>query len=328
MSAPRSSPDVVIAGAGIAGLSLALELHRRGAHVTVLETGVALRQTSWAAAGMLAADDPHNPLALHPLAQFSRSLYRAYLDRIEWLAGLAVPFQTDNVVQYLPSGVTRRLAEHSLDPRQLATALLAAIRATSIVLHENVQHWGSQERDGQLQLSIGGVVLHPAHLVLATGAWFRRGTVTPRKGQMLRVGLPAALDLREVHRRADIYIVPRTQGPHAGTALIGATDEDAGYDTTTHTPDLDRLRALAAELLPAFASPEQVPLLESWAGLRPRTPDNLPLLGQLTERSFAATGHYRNGILLAPATAVLLADHISGNPPAIDLTPFDPQRFL
>jgi glycine oxidase len=71
-----------------------------------------------------------------------------------------------------------------------------------------------------------------------------------------------------------------------------------------------------------------VPLLESWAGLRPRTPDNLPLLGQLTERSFAATGHYRNGILLAPATAVLLADLISGNPPAIDLTPFDPQRFL
>jgi glycine oxidase len=152
---------------------------------------------------------------------------------------------------------------------------------------------------------------------------------------MLRVQLPPALHgLHEVYRSDAIYIVPRTLGPQAGTALIGATIEDAGFDTSTHTRDLTHLRTLAATLLPTLASEKDAPQLEAWAGLRPHTPDRLPLLGPLeglpaqSIRHFVATGHYRNGILLAPATAILLTDLIEGKPPTLDITPFSPTRFL
>jgi glycine oxidase len=151
---------------------------------------------------------------------------------------------------------------------------------------------------------------------------------------MLRVQLPPALHgLHEVHRGDAIYIVPRTLGSQSGSALIGATIEDAGFDTSTHPRDLTHLRTLAATLLPALSSEKDAPQLEAWAGLRPYTPDRIPLLGPLEGlpaqgiRHFVATGHYRNGILLAPATTVLLADLIEGKPPALDLAPFSPSRF-
>jgi glycine oxidase len=319
---PASAPDVLIAGAGIIGLSLALELHARGARVLVLERDTALSHASTAAAGMLALHDPHNPAALHSLAQLSAQLYPSFLQRIQRLSGLAVPFHTDTTLQY-HAGSIARLAEHSLDPRQLAASLLAAVRTSGIELRECCA------------FSPMSAISVP--VVYATGSWapgeLSHGhtlPVRPRKGQMLRVELPPTLyGLREVHRSDEVYIVPRTLGPQAGTALIGATIEDAGFDTSTHTRDLIHLRALASTLLPALASEKNAPQLEAWAGLRPHTPDRLPLLGPLGpgSRHFLATGHYRNGILLAPATAVLVADLIEGKPPTLDLTPFSPARF-
>jgi glycine oxidase len=130
--------------------------------------------------------------------------------------------------------------------------------------------------------------------------------------------------LREVHRNEHAYILPRTLGPQAGTAILGATLEDVGFDTQTHTADLTYLRSLAAEMLPEVAA---APQLEAWAGLRPGTPDDLPLIGALSPNNFLATGHFRNGILLAPATAVLVADLIEGKPLRISLTAFSPHRF-
>src|SRR5215469_11401969 len=96
-------PDICIAGAGIIGLSLALELHRRGAHVTVLEQGQPLAEASTAAAGMLAATDPDNPPQLRAIADFSLSLYPSFLDCIESLSGIRVPFQTSTTLQALPA---------------------------------------------------------------------------------------------------------------------------------------------------------------------------------------------------------------------------------
>src|ERR1700735_1621514 len=92
-------PDICIAGAGIIGLSLALELHHRGLRVTVLEQGVPLSEASTAAAGMLAAADPDNPSQLRPLADLSLSLYPAFLERIDQLANIRVPFQTHTTLQ-------------------------------------------------------------------------------------------------------------------------------------------------------------------------------------------------------------------------------------
>lgn len=315
-------PDVLIAGAGIIGLSLALELHRRGAQVTVLERDAAYSQASHAAAGMLAAEDPHNPPELASIAKRSLQLYPDFLQRLEAATGFTVPFQTSITQQYVADGVVR-MNEHSLDPRQLGDALLAAVRSTSIDLREHVGELEVADDEDRIHVrDLHGDALSAPWLVHATGAWFRPGNlVQPRKGQMLRV----RYDGTEVHRSEHVYIVPRTSGPQAGTALIGATLEAAGFDTTTDSASLARLQELAAQLVPAIA---EAPIVESWAGLRPATPDNLPLLGPLpySSREIAATGHFRNGILLAPVTAHLLADLLEGKP-AEELVPFLPSRF-
>jgi glycine oxidase len=142
---------------------------------------------------------------------------------------------------------------------------------------------------------------------------------------MLAVSLPPSFPLHVVVRTPRIYIVPRISGPNAGRAIIGATIEDAGFDKTVHPSDIAHLRSLAASLLSPLAS---APQLEAWAGLRPATPDGLPLLGALPNQPnhFIATGHYRDGILLAPATAHVIAQLLLGVPPSVDLTPFSPDR--
>jgi glycine oxidase len=331
-TSPATSYDVAIAGAGLIGLTLALELHKRGASVVVVDTAQAMRQTSIAAAGMLAAADAHNPPALHTLARYSLSLYPDLLQRVTALSGLAVPIQTTATVQYLDDGSTLRLAENSIDPRQLGAAVLQASRHAGIPIHEDAQSLAIEEQSNVLHLRPHrGPQLLAERLVHASGAWFQGPpAVTPRKGQMLRVKIPANLALDQVHRSRDIYIVPRTHGPQAGTALIGATDEDAGFDLHVHQPDLDRLRSRAAHLLPALASTDDAPQVEAWAGLRPGTADGLPLLGPLpgSARQWVATGHYRNGILLAPATASALADLLEGKQPTVALNPFAPHRLL
>lgn len=346
-------PDICIAGAGIIGLSLALELHRRGARVTVLERDIALTHASTAAAGMLAASDPENPLQLRPLSDLSLSLYPTFLAEVESLSGIAVPFQTSRTLQSHPgfpsaldaigippdaTGISglipgthhfKLLDEHSIDPRQLATALRAAVRNTSIALLEQTAFSAVSEIRNGLRITTTSGSLDTRYLVHARGAW-SNAPVVPRKGQMLSVALPSSLPLRDVVRTPKVYIVPRTQGPRAGNALIGATIEDAGFDTTPRPPDLAHLRTLAAQLLPYLADEVLCPAVDRWAGLRPATPDGLPLLGPLSSspNQFLATGHHRNGILLAPATAQVMAQILSKGRVSVDLSPFSPDRFL
>lgn len=308
---------VVIAGGGILGLSIALELARRGVRATVLERGRAMQQASWAAAGMLAAEDPHNPVELLDISKYSKALYPAFLARTEGLSGLTVPVQTRIAVQYDEGGRSVRMAEESLDPRQLAVALLEAARAAEVDVREGC---AAQMAD-----------LQGRTVVIAAGAWAGalgpKLPITPRKGQMLRVALPETLrGLAEVHRSEALYVVPRTAGPQAGTALIGATVEDVGFDTETHEADLAQLRLRAARMLPALASESEAPRLEAWAGLRPATPDQLPVIARRGDVVWAA-GHFRNGILLAPATAQIVADLIEGKEPVVKLDAFAPERF-
>jgi glycine oxidase len=299
--------DVVVVGAGLIGLSIALELASRGARVKVVERGRALQQASLAAAGMLAVNDPANPAALLEVSRMSAELYPSFLKKIEAWGGVEVPFQTEIAVQYDMRG-HRRLAERSIDPRQLAQAVLLAIRATSIELIEETEFRAED---------VAG-----SDVIFASGAWSE--ATKPMKGQMLRVRLLDGLAMREVHRNEKVYVVPRTVGPRAGTALIGATVEDVGFDTVVHPEDLAKLKTLAADLLPALAEATTV---EAWAGLRPATLDGLPMIGSIGPRQWLATGHYRNGVLLAPATAVLLADMVMGMQTQIDVEAFSPARF-
>ena len=354
-------PDICIAGAGIIGLSLALELHHRGHRVTILEQSAPLAEASTAAAGMLAASDPYHPPQLRALANHSLSLYPAFLEHLQDLSGLRVPFQTHTTLQSLPSELAASLAisgeltaadlahllpalncaghrfilldEHSLDPRQLAAALLAAVRATTIDLRSHTRILSTRASRNFIDIHTSLGQLSAGKFVDCTGAWATSTSllsdlqVVPKKGQMLYVALPSSFPLSFVVRTHDIYIVPRMSGPNAGRALIGATVEDAGFDKTLHASDIAHLRSLAAVLLPPLAPALQ---LEAWAGLRPATHDSLPILGALPDQPnhLLATGHYRNGILLAPATAHVIAQLLSGESPSLDLAPFSPSRVL
>lgn len=338
-----ASPDFVIAGAGIIGLSLALELDRRGASVVVLDAANAMQQTSSAAAGMLAVGDPQNPEALRPLSQLSAALYPRFLDRIAALSGIFIPFQTTAVLEVsalhgaladpneiLPGLDARNhhfhlLDERSVDPRQLASGLRDAVRNTRIDLREQTSLKRiAASRDG-VRSYTSGQPLESAYVIDCMGSW-SPAPVYPRKGQMLAVRIPPTLDLACVVRTPDVYIVPRTQGPHAGRAIIGATLEDAGFDMTVHPLDILTLNAHAVKLLPALARAE---FLDSWSGLRPATADGLPLLGatSVQPRYVLANGHFRNGILLAPATAQVTAQLLCNEEPSVELTPFRPDRF-
>ena len=342
-----AEPDYVIAGAGIIGLSLALELDRHGAKVVVLEAGHALRQASTAAAGMLAVDDPANPPALHRLAQLSASLYPAFLDRIAELSGSPIPFQTSSTLQSIPPdhpsleplpnprelvpqlvpGDHRfaLLPEHSIDPRQLADALLSAVRHTRIELREESPLARVAATPDGVRIDTPAGPLHASHLIDCMGAW-SPAPVAPRKGQMLAVQLPESLPLETVIRTESFYVVPRTEGPNAGRLIIGATVEDVGFDLKVHPFDILTLNAHATRLLPPLAD---AVFLESWAGLRPATKDDLPLLGPIRRqpRYVLANGHFRNGILLAPGTAHVITQLLLGKPPDVDLALFSPDRF-
>lgn len=329
---PVVTPDIVIAGAGIIGLSLALELQCRGASVVLIDTAAAATGASYAAAGMLAAEDPHNPAKLSELSLYSLSLYDSFLARLTALSSLPVPYQTTSTLQYLDNGTIVQLAERSIDPRQLGCAAVQSVRHSGIPLLEHAIGLDISEHPAGVSIRPQhGPILEAKRLVHASGAWFNgRPAITPRKGQMLRVRISPSFELHEVHRSSSIYIVPRAQGPQAGTALIGATEEDAGYDTHTSQTDLDQLRQRAASLFPTLGDPKLAPQVEAWAGLRPASADRFPLIGPLpnSRHQWMAAGHFRNGILLAPGTAVALADLLEDKTPAVSLLSFDPARPL
>ena len=118
-----------------------------------------------------------------------------------------------------------------------------------------------------------------------------------------------------------MYLVPRTDR----RVVIGSTLEEVGYDKRTNVSVIQQLLHVAVEVFPGLAGAR---IHEDWAGLRPGTPDDLPVLGASELKGyFLATGHFRDGILLAPITAQVMGDVILGKAPAYDLGSFSPARF-
>ena len=171
----------------------------------------------------------------------------------------------------------------------------------------------------------GGSRVEAARIVVAAGAWSptieglpRRLPIRPLKGQMLALG---GMTLRHAVMGDDIYLVPR-----ASEIAIGATVEDAGFDISVNPDSIEALRQSAIRICPALGN---APLLRTWAGIRPATPDMLPILGiePMDGRLIYACGHSKNGILLAPATAVAVSAIACGRPVPFDITPFRADRF-
>ena len=173
----------------------------------------------------------------------------------------------------------------------------------------------------------GSTVRRAEVVVLAAGAWSagieglpRPLAVRPVKGQMAALR-PARIPIRHVVGGRGAYCVPRDDG----RVVVGATVEDAGFDETVDPAAVDALVAVASAAVPALRA---APVESRWSGLRPGTADELPILGWDPDLAglLYATGHYRNGILLAPLTAELVAAEVRGSPLSLDLDPFSVAR--
>ncbi len=234
------------------------------------------------------------------------------------------------------------LPEASVDPRALTSAALKAARRRGVDISSG---------DAATQInyfvfptpSAVGVVTNktrfPAHVVVnCAGAWSgqigERSPVPTRpiKGHMLdlipadrvvRHGRESSIPLlfRHVIRTPDVYLVPRSDG----RIVVGSTVEEVGFDKRIDPDTIQRLFQAAANVIPELG---QAKIHETWTGLRPGTPDNRPILGTTgIPNYYVATGHYRDGILLAPITAKLMTQIIRGGQPDLDMTPFSPLRF-
>lgn len=210
--------------------------------------------------------------------------------------------------------------EGQVDNRRLGRALLVACEERGVHIKTNVAEL-AVECDARRVLGVRtdrGFVAADS-VVNATGAWAAQlagvpsqyvPRVRPVKGQMLAIEIPRGF-MRRVAWVPSAYLVPRADG----RLLVGATVEEAGFDTRATVAGMRTLLHAAIEAAPAL---RDFTVSEMWAGLRPATPNERPFLGSTKLAGyFLATGHYRNGILLAPITATLLADEIQGKGPGL-----------
>lgn len=339
--------DVIISGAGIIGVSLALELRDRGMSVLVLDQGAPGKEASSAAAGMLAAADPETPPRLRTLAYAGAAMYPEFVAKIERLSGCKTDFRRGAIAllpdaavpaehRLLSAAELQKLepaispgkysaavaeSEHSVDPDLLMRAAVQAARSVGVEFRIQTQVRRMRSAGDQAEVIAGEERFVGRVAVNCQGAW-SGAPVRPRKGQMLYLQPQKSGLLSRVLRTPEAYLVPRS----SGRILVGATVEDIGFNKTVEPEVIENLHRAASRYVPQLAS---APVVSSWAGLRPGTPDDLPILGQTeTHGVFVASGHFRNGILLAPVTARIMADLIAGKTPEFDISDFSPARFV
>jgi len=239
--------------------------------------------------------------------------------------GLEVEWLTPSRCRSLEPGLSPSIAggvhapnEAAVDPRALCAALLAALKREGAEVRSGAAVCEAAiegERIEGVRTEAGEEVL-AGQVVLANGCWagesdwlppHARPQVRPVKGQILTLrGSVSAPVCERIVASERVYLVPRENG----RLIVGATVEERGFDTTVTAGGVHELLREAYRLLPEIAELE---LLEAAAGLRPGTPDNMPLIGPgALQRLVLATGHYRNGVLLAPLTAERIAEVLVG----------------
>jgi thiazole synthase len=339
--------DVLIIGGGIIGLACAVELKLRGTNVTVICRDFTAA-ASHAAAGMLAPDAEKiaNP-GMQSLCWRSRDLYPDWISKLEQLTGLNTGYWPCGILAPVYEKSTANLSQitnsqsptywldqqaiHEYQPglgadviggwwcpedgqvdnRALMQTLHSAAKSLGVVLKDGVTVQAIAQQQGQvigIQTDTG--LLRADHYLLTVGAWANQLLplpVSPRKGQMLRLRVPdnvTELPLTRVLFGENTYIVPRLNR----FIIVGATVEDVGFAGANTPAGIQHLIQASTRLYPQL---EHYPIQEMWWGFRPYTCDELPILGEShCDNLTLATGHYRNGILLAPVTAKLIADLI------------------
>ena len=358
---------VLIVGGGIIGCAAALELARAGCRVTVLERATPGAEASSAAAGLLAPIDESAETNFARLALASWRLYPDVVRDLQDRTGIDVEYVTRGTIYPTSADRKRRDVTAWADIEEFGVEILqgeevhrlepALSPAISHAIFVRGDHWLNNQRlvlaYAQTAVAAGVELNSGCHVsrliadggrvravvtegeriegdavLLAAGAWsgelmaglglsFR---VEPRRGQMLALAhVPPAIT-HCVH--GEVYLVPRP----SGELLIGATVERAGFHRAVTAEGIAGLLQAAFELVPSV---RELPIARTWCGFRPWAPDSLPVLGPWPglEGLFVATGHFRNGILLAPITARLMTEWITGRQPSLAVKDFLPDRF-
>ena len=352
--------DVTVVGTGIIALSAALELADRGLSVRLVGTTHS-GNASAAAGGMLAPSISPETGSAHDFAVASRDRYPGYVAALVERSGRRIPMNEAGTIELAFEESERTLFQLSNDrsavwlssgeigleepgiaaclggllhPLDGAVEPLALLDALSVAVASHEEINTAREDCRELHVSeLGCNVLTDMEsrfasdqVVLAAGAWAPLITgsgpcvaaVQPMRGQMLAFESDA---VRHVTCGAGGYLIPRS----GGIIVAGGTMEHAGFEVETTADGLESIRSRAIALCPALA---EAPIHSHWAGLRPVTPDLLPIIGADPERPrlIYACGHSRNGILLAPLTAEVVADLATGVTPRHDLSRFRPGR--
>ncbi|MFC6199659.1 FAD-dependent oxidoreductase [Ponticaulis profundi] len=324
-SSPAISPDTTIAieGAGIIGLSIAWGLIRRGFRPIIYDPGVDQGKASWAAAGMLSAGfealiEPDFSKDLHHLAAHSLRLWPEFSATLESDSGQHIFFQHGPTLGLLPQESLSLLQKDERVPGAIrlsdpAMALSYVpelnARGKEMVLFED-----DAQVDNRAVLKALKTVCQPffarerkalteADILVSCRGW-QSHDVRPVKGQMLSIK-PRADHPKIPVRWGAAYIVPKPD-----RVIIGATVEPDETDLTTQSERLDAMFADAIAFCPTLG--HDVERIEEWAGLRPMARRQRPMIGWVSANNYVATGHYRNGILLAPATADLVIRDLLG----------------
>jgi glycine oxidase len=358
----RVSVDLVVVGGGLIGLATTAAAAERGLSVTLLAAdrpGAASR----AGAGLLvphySGEGAHGAVARFMRA--GRDLYPAYVSWVEEHSGLPIPLYRSGALELARStaecAALHAAAPHdavpltAADVAELEPALaptaggvlyprdgavdnvrLTDALASIVERHPRVHvvreaaHRIALDSGSSTVIGASGAHVQAAHVVLAAGAWSgaieglpHPIPVRPLRGQICTVG---TTPLRHVVLGADVYMVSR----NGDRTLIGSTMEEAGFDSATTAEAIEALHRAAAAACPSLG---RQPVIQAWGGLRPATPDLLPILGADShhDRLIYACGHSRNGILLAPVTGAITAAIAAGDDPQWDISPFSIERF-
>jgi glycine oxidase len=362
--------DAAIAGGGVIGGAIALELARAGLRVAIFERQQPGQEASWASAGIL-SPAPESPgmVALVPMGKASLALYPEFVAEVEEISGKSTGFRTKGTIEALFSLDTKaelstiialhhglglkaeplraedarelepalseeveaavlRPEEGSIDNRALTTAILeAARRSGAEIFPGNGARGIWREGNRSAGLLLQNEKVEAEWTIIAAGCFSATiegiapyAPVRPAKGQMAALRADD-LKIERVLWSEKIYLVPRNDG----RILAGATVEYIGFDKRTTAGGIEKILSAAIDLAPGLANAR---IEETWAGLRPDSPDHLPILGPTDiDGLLMATGHFRSGILLTPITARLVREWITEQRVSTDWDRFSPLRF-
>ncbi len=354
--------DCIVIGGGLLGLLTARMLNAAGAHVVLVERGGIFREASWAGGGILSPLVPWQyPDAVHALVHWSQQAWPGLVEELRDETGIdgelvrsgllmtgidADPAVTnwaqahDCRLQSIGAADTVKLEPQLAEnigtaillpdvaqvrnPR-LGRALQESLLQRGVSLRAQTEVTGFIIRHGAVQgVTTGDGELLAAQVVVASGAWsgpLLRDTgidlpVTPVRGQMIQFqARPGLIQHIVLHR--DFYLIPRNDG----LVLAGSTLEHTGYDKSVTAQAREQLVQRALALVPALAD---VPVVRQWAGLRPGSPDGVPIIDEHPQIRglYINTGHFRNGVVMAPASAQLLTDRMQQRESFTDSGPY------